>query len=199
MLTFDQEMLIEMIDHIENKDVKTKFIRKLKEKGQQNTLPLSNTYKFKDVMSQFEPKTPMTIQDLQFEIKQIKEQIEELNIFTQGIYSRIENIEHRGIVCLATPVRPEKFKFLEKWQNRNFGQKFKIYSLGSQMTKRISPLELFRKIKLMRRILLNSDTVKICTFFEASRFKCRKTTCDVTKVTYNMYSCYTSCMSREMM
>ena len=57
----------------------------------------------------------MTIQDLQFEIKQIKEQIEELNIFTQGIYSRIENIEHQGIVYLATPVRPEKFKFLEKW------------------------------------------------------------------------------------
>ena len=24
-------------------------------------------------------------------------------------------------------------------------------------------------------------------------------TCDVTKVTYNMYSCYTRCMSREMM
>ena len=23
--------------------------------------------------------------------------------------------------------------------------------------------------------------------------------CDVTKVTYNMYSCYTCCMSREMM
>ena len=61
-------MLIERIDHIENKDVKTKFIRKLMEKVQQNTLPLSNTYKFKDVNSQFEPKTPVTIQDLQFEI-----------------------------------------------------------------------------------------------------------------------------------
>ena len=24
-------------------------------------------------------------------------------------------------------------------------------------------------------------------------------TCDVTKVTYNMYSCYLCCMSREMM
>ena len=54
MLTADQ--LIEMIDHIENKDAKTKFIRKLMEKGHQNTLPLSNTYKFKDEMSQFEPK-----------------------------------------------------------------------------------------------------------------------------------------------
>ena len=103
MLTTFQEMLIEMIDHIENKNAKTKFIRKLMEKGHQNTLPLSNTYKFKDVMSQFEPKTSVTIQDLQFEIKQIKEQIEELNIFTQGINSRIQNIEHQGI-SLAMPL-----------------------------------------------------------------------------------------------
>ena len=36
-------------------------------------------------------------------------------------------------------------------------------------------------------------------FFEASRIGCRKTTCDVTKATYNMYSCDMSCMSREMM
>ena len=28
---------------------------------------------------------------------------------------------------------------------------------------------------------------------------CRETTCDVTKVTYYMYSCDTCCMSREMM
>ena len=36
-------------------------------------------------------------------------------------------------------------------------------------------------------------------FFEASSFGCRKTTCDVIKVTYNMYS-YEKCfMSREMM
>ena len=36
-------------------------------------------------------------------------------------------------------------------------------------------------------------------FFEASSIGCRKTTCDVRKFTYNMYSCDTSCMSREMM
>ena len=35
-------------------------------------------------------------------------------------------------------------------------------------------------------------------FFEASRFECRKTTCDVKKATYNTYSCAISCMSREM-
>ena len=36
-------------------------------------------------------------------------------------------------------------------------------------------------------------------FFEASRFGCRKTIFDATKVTYNMYSCAISSMSREMM
>ena len=45
----------------------------------------------------------------------------------------------------------------------------------------------------------NSETVEICTFFEALSIGCRKTTCDVTKVTYNIYSCDPCCMSREMM
>ena len=36
-------------------------------------------------------------------------------------------------------------------------------------------------------------------FFKAPSIGCCKTTCDVTKVTYNMYSCDTCCMSREMM
>ena len=36
-------------------------------------------------------------------------------------------------------------------------------------------------------------------FYEASRFGCRKTVFDVTKITYNMYSCAISGMSREMM
>ena len=36
-------------------------------------------------------------------------------------------------------------------------------------------------------------------FFKASSFGCRKTKSDVTKVTYNMYTCYTCCMGREMM
>ena len=55
------------------------------------------------------------------------------------------------------------------------------------MTKRISPLE-----------LSNFETVGIYTFFEASRFGCCKTIFDVTKVTYNTYSCAISGMSREM-
>ena len=36
-------------------------------------------------------------------------------------------------------------------------------------------------------------------FFEASRFGCRKSVFYATKVTYNMYSCTISGMSREMM
>ena len=36
-------------------------------------------------------------------------------------------------------------------------------------------------------------------FFKAPSVRCRKTKCDVTKVTHYMYSCDTCCMSREMM
>ena len=36
-------------------------------------------------------------------------------------------------------------------------------------------------------------------FYEASQFGCRKTIFDATKVTYNLYSCAISGMSREMM
>ena len=41
--------------------------------------------------------------------------------------------------------------------------------------------------------------VGVDTFLEASRFECRKMNFDVTKVTYNTYSCALSGMSREMM
>ena len=36
-------------------------------------------------------------------------------------------------------------------------------------------------------------------FFKTSRFGCRKTIFDTTKITYNTYSCAISVMSREMM
>ena len=81
MITTYQEILIEMIDHIEDKDTKAKFIRKIMDKNNKNTLLLSNTYKFKDVMKQFEIQNPVTIQDLQYEIKEIKMQIDELKIY----------------------------------------------------------------------------------------------------------------------
>ena len=65
------------------------------------------------------------------------------------------------------------------------------------MTKRISPLESSREIYLACKISSNSETVRVGTFFKASRFGCRKTIFDTTKVTYNGYSCAISGMSRE--
>ena len=45
----------------------------------------------------------------------------------------------------------------------------------------------------------NSKTVRVGTFFKASRCGYRKNIFDAMKVTYNMYSCAISGMSREMM
>ena len=67
------------------------------------------------------------------------------------------------------------------------------------MIKRISPLESSQKIYHARKISSNSETIGVDTFFEASWFGCRKTGFDVTKVTYDTYSCSISGMSREMM
>ena len=64
MLTAYQEILVDMIDHIEDKELKEKFIRKIMEKNNKNTLPLQNTYKFKDIIKQFEIQKPITIQEL---------------------------------------------------------------------------------------------------------------------------------------
>ena len=52
MLTVDQELLIEMIDQIEDKEVKVKFIKKIMEQNikTKNLLTLSNAYRFKDIM-----------------------------------------------------------------------------------------------------------------------------------------------------
>ena len=102
MLTTNQEILIDMIEHIEDKETKAKFIRKIKENFNTNTLPLQNTYRFKDIMKQFEIKKRIKIQDLQIKIKQIKikqikKQIEELKVFTQNIDSRLQNIENQEI------------------------------------------------------------------------------------------------------
>ena len=53
MLTADQELLLEMIDQIEDKEAKAKYIRKVLE--QQNSEPksktnLSNVYQMKDML-----------------------------------------------------------------------------------------------------------------------------------------------------
>ena len=67
------------------------------------------------------------------------------------------------------------------------------------MKKWISPLESSHEIYLARRISSNSEIVGVGAFFKASRFGCRKKIFDVTKVTYNTYSCAISGMSRKMM
>ena len=91
-------------------------------------------------------------------------------------------------------------------ENYNFRKKgktvisVKIQNFSrSRMTKQTSLLESSREIYLPHRILSNSETVEICTFFQAPSIGCCKTTCDVKKVTYNMYSCDTHCMSREIL
>ena len=60
-----------MIDQIEDKKAKVKFIRKIMEQNikTKSPLPLSNAYRFKDIMQQFEVQDSVTIQDLQLEIK----------------------------------------------------------------------------------------------------------------------------------
>ena len=67
MLTADQELLIEMIYQIEDKEAKAKYIRKIMEQNTKtkNSLPLSNAYRFKDIVQQIEIQNLMTIQDLQ--------------------------------------------------------------------------------------------------------------------------------------
>ena len=67
------------------------------------------------------------------------------------------------------------------------------------MTKQISLLESSREIYLAHKISLNSETVRVDTFFEALRFGCRKTIFVAMKVTYNTYSCAISGISRKLM
>ena len=78
MITTEQELLVEMIDQIEDKEAKAKYIRKVLE--QQNLKPkpkpnLSNSYKMKDTFQYHQKQELATLQDLQEEIKQIKAQI----------------------------------------------------------------------------------------------------------------------------
>ena len=67
------------------------------------------------------------------------------------------------------------------------------------MMKQIALLESSREIYLARKISSNSEIVGVGTFYEASRFGCRKMIFDAKKVTYNTYSCAISGLSREMM
>ena len=75
MITADQELLLEMIDQIEDKEAKTKYIRKIIE--QRNSKPkhktnLSNAYQIKYIFQYYKQQEPATLKDLQEEVKQIK-------------------------------------------------------------------------------------------------------------------------------
>ena len=96
MLSADQELFIEMIDQIDNKETKAKYLRKFLE--HQNTKPkfknnLSNSYQMKDILKYYKNQEPTTIQDLQEEIKQLKTQIDELKLYTQNIDTRLRELE----------------------------------------------------------------------------------------------------------
>ena len=98
MLIADQKLFIEMIDQIEDKETKAKYIKKIFE--HQNTKPkfknnLASSYKVQDIIQFCKNKEPATIQDLQMEIKQIKTQIDEIKLYTHNIDARITNLEHQ--------------------------------------------------------------------------------------------------------
>ena len=104
MVTADQELLLEMIDQIEDKEAKAKYIRKVLE--QQNSKPklktnLSNAYQIKDIFQYYKQQEPATLKDLQEEVKQIKIQIEDLKLFNQNIDTRITNLENQKEVLTS--------------------------------------------------------------------------------------------------
>ena len=93
-----------MIDQIEDKDAKAKYIRKVLE--QQNSKPkhkvnLSNAYQMKDLFQYYKKQEPAALEDLQEEVNQIKIQIEELKLFNQNIDTRIINLEHQKDVLTS--------------------------------------------------------------------------------------------------
>ena len=56
-----------------------------------------------------------------------REQIVALRLPNMGL--KVSLGSSRLCHVFGVVVRPEKFQFLEKWQNSNFGQKSEIYSL----------------------------------------------------------------------
>ena len=95
MLTTDQELFIEMIDQIEDKEAKTKYIRKILEQQNSKPKPKPNLSKY------YKKQEPTTLQDLQEEIKQIKTQIDELKFFTQKEVLRITYLENQKKVLTS--------------------------------------------------------------------------------------------------
>ena len=134
MLTADQELLLEMIDQIEDKEAKTKYIRKVLE--QQNSKPkpkinLSNAYPMKDLFQYYKTQEPATLKDLQEEVKQIKIQIEEMKAYTQNIDHRLLNLETQKDLSNETNEEFETFV-----HSMNIVQKQRWYT---KITLKINP------------------------------------------------------------
>ena len=134
MLTDDQELLLEMIDQIEDKEAKAKYIRKVLE--QQNTKPkpkinLSNAYQMKDIFKIYKTQEPATLKDLQEEVKQIKIQIEEMKAYTQNIDHRLLDLETQK------DLSKEKYEEFETFvHSMNIVQKQRWYT---KITLKINP------------------------------------------------------------
>ena len=93
-----------MIDQIEDKETKAKYIRKVLEHQNINPKPknnLANSYKMKDIIQYYKKQEPPIIQDLQIEIKQIKSQIDEIKLFTHYIDVRITNLENQKVTMTS--------------------------------------------------------------------------------------------------
>ena len=121
MISDDQDLIIEMIDQIEDKEAKKKYIRKVLEQQHSKPKPkvnLSNAYQMKDIFQYYKKQEPATVKDLQEEIKQIKTQIDELKLFTQNIDDRLINIEHQKEV-LTSETNEDLETFVLLYKNKD--------------------------------------------------------------------------------
>jgi hypothetical protein len=78
-LTREERIIIELIDQIEDSEIKIKYLSQIGQKDK--IITNSINYNFTDVSNRFKKeKRPITVQDLQFEINNIKQKIKELKL-----------------------------------------------------------------------------------------------------------------------
>jgi hypothetical protein len=78
-LTREERIILELIDQIEDSEIKIKYLSQIGQKDK--IITNSINYNFTDVSNRFKKeKRPITVQDLQFEINNIKQEIKELKL-----------------------------------------------------------------------------------------------------------------------
>jgi hypothetical protein len=78
-LTREERIILELIDQIEDSEIKIKYLSQIGQKDK--IITNSINYNFTDVSNRFKKeKRPITVQDLQFEINNIKQKIKELKL-----------------------------------------------------------------------------------------------------------------------